>query len=227
MTSHSSDSAPSPVAEKSDATVEDVHTNERISGHNYYEKNGLRTYGDDADHDHEPPVRIPNTWKSECSSSLRLPSLVSCPWWQWHFYGLALKSPSISSVCDRVPSAVLFGGKQLVRSGEIDQRNRCGPSVYLWRHWRRRSLDMVCRWNRRPNGHHGRADPDQVLGNLLALAAVCPFVGSLSDLIGRRYVALSGAMFIILGMVISSTAHSMNVFICRRPSPIRLTPDEG
>jgi MFS family permease len=29
-----------------------------------------------------------------------------------------------------------------------------------------------------------------VIANLLALAAVCPFVGSLSDLIGRRYVAL-------------------------------------
>lgn len=70
-----------------------------------------------------------------------------------------------------------------------------------------------------PNGYHLRADPDQILANLLALAAVCPFVGSLSDLIGRRYVALSGAMFIILGMVISSTAHSMNIFICQPSSP--------
>ena len=34
-----------------------VHTNERVPGHpNYYEKDGLRTYGDDEDHDHEPPV---------------------------------------------------------------------------------------------------------------------------------------------------------------------------
>ena len=24
----------------------------------YYEKDGLRTYGDDADHDHEPPVSL-------------------------------------------------------------------------------------------------------------------------------------------------------------------------
>lgn len=48
------------MAEKSDATVEAVHTNERIPGHNYYEKNGLRTYGDNEDHDHEPAVRIPN-----------------------------------------------------------------------------------------------------------------------------------------------------------------------
>jgi hypothetical protein len=37
--------------------VEQIHTNERIPGHsNYYEKNGLRTYGDDADHDHEPKM---------------------------------------------------------------------------------------------------------------------------------------------------------------------------
>jgi MFS family permease len=31
-----------------------------------------------------------------------------------------------------------------------------------------------------------------VLANLLSLAAVCPFVGSMSDLFGRRYVALFG-----------------------------------
>ena len=50
--------------EKAAAQIETVHTNERVPGHaNYYEKNGLRTHGDDEDHDHEPPVR---------SSSLRL-----------------------------------------------------------------------------------------------------------------------------------------------------------
>ncbi|OQN95294.1 hypothetical protein B0A48_18525 [Cryoendolithus antarcticus] len=53
-----------------------------------------------------------------------------------------------------------------------------------------------------------------VLANLLSLAAVCPFVGSVSDLIGRRYVALIGASFIVVGMIICSTAHSMNIFIC-------------
>ena len=46
-----------PVDEKIGAHVETIHTNERVPGHpNYYEKNGLRTYGDDEDHDHEPPV---------------------------------------------------------------------------------------------------------------------------------------------------------------------------
>ncbi|KAI7004334.1 MFS multidrug transporter-like protein [Hortaea werneckii] len=53
-----------------------------------------------------------------------------------------------------------------------------------------------------------------VLANLLSLAAVCPFVGSLSDLLGRRYVAIIGACFIVLGMIVCSTAYTMNVFIC-------------
>ncbi len=53
----------------------------------------------------------------------------------------------------------------------------------------------------------------QVLANLLALAAVCPFVGSLSDLMGRRYVAIMGASILILGVIVASTAHVMNVFI--------------
>ncbi|KAL9081099.1 MAG: hypothetical protein Q9157_000304 [Trypethelium eluteriae] len=37
--------------------VEQIKTRERVPGHaNYYEKDGLRTYGDDEDHDHEPPM---------------------------------------------------------------------------------------------------------------------------------------------------------------------------
>ena len=58
-----------------------------------------------------------------------------------------------------------------------------------------------------------------VLANLLALAAVCPFVGALSDLIGRRYVALTGAAFIVLGMIVCSTAKTMNIFIGMNPLP--------
>lgn len=54
---------------------------------------------------------------------------------------------------------------------------------------------------------------NQVLANLLSLAAVCPFVGSLSDLIGRRYVAILGSSLICIGMIVSSTAHTMNIFI--------------
>lgn len=52
-----------------------------------------------------------------------------------------------------------------------------------------------------------------VLANLLALAGVCPFVGSLSDLIGRRYVAIIGASLVCIGMIVSSTANTMNIFI--------------
>lgn len=63
----------------------------------------------------------------------------------------------------------------------------------------------------------GPADMDflQVLANLLALAGICPFVGSLSDLIGRRYVAIIGSSLICIGMIISSTAKTMNVFIAK------------
>ncbi|KAI9370659.1 fungal trichothecene efflux pump [Aspergillus egyptiacus] len=52
-----------------------------------------------------------------------------------------------------------------------------------------------------------------VLANLLALAGVCPFVGSLSDLIGRRYVALIGVTLVTIGSIVCSTAETMNVFI--------------
>lgn len=52
-----------------------------------------------------------------------------------------------------------------------------------------------------------------VLAYLISLAGVCPFVGSLSDLLGRRYVALTGSLLIVIGTIVSSTAHSMNIFI--------------
>lgn len=40
-----------------------------------------------------------------------------------------------------------------------------------------------------------------VLANLLSLAAICPFVGSISDLIGRRYVAIIGASLLVVAMM--------------------------
>lgn len=52
-----------------------------------------------------------------------------------------------------------------------------------------------------------------MLANLFALAATCPFVGSLSDLFGRRYVAIGGAALLCLGNIVTSTAHTMNTFI--------------
>ncbi len=52
-----------------------------------------------------------------------------------------------------------------------------------------------------------------VLGNLLCLAAICPFVGSISDLVGRRYVSLAGSGLLIIAMIICGTAKDMNAFI--------------
>lgn len=51
-------STPPEVNEKTPGShLENVKTNERVPGHpGYYEEGGLRTYGDDMDHDHEPPV---------------------------------------------------------------------------------------------------------------------------------------------------------------------------
>ena len=56
----SPESSSTPVVNEKDLTgahVEPIHTNEKVPGNpGYYEKDGLRTYGDDVDHDHEPPV---------------------------------------------------------------------------------------------------------------------------------------------------------------------------
>lgn len=52
-----------------------------------------------------------------------------------------------------------------------------------------------------------------VTGNLLGLAGVCPFVGALSDLLGRRHVAVVGLVLVMVGQVVASTALSMNTFI--------------
>lgn len=45
----------SPMTEKLESHLD---SSDGIPAHsNGFEKNGLRTYGDDQDHDHEPPVR--------------------------------------------------------------------------------------------------------------------------------------------------------------------------
>lgn len=49
---------------------------------------------------------------------------------------------------------------------------------------------------------------------LIALAAICPFTGALSDLLGRRYVAMLGSVLLILGTIVCSTAKNINIFIC-------------
>ena len=146
----------SPDAEKGTGMdqVEVVHTNERIPGHpNYYEKGGLRTYGDGEDHDHEPPMTFRRA--------------------------MSLVAMALLWTGSQIP-VYLFGGVPPYIYGDIG-----GTDRWIW----------------------------FVLANLLSLAAVCPFVGSLSDLMGRRYVALLGAGFICIGMIICSTAKTMNVFI--------------
>ena len=60
----------------------------------------------------------------------------------------------------------------------------------------------------------------QALANLLGLAGICPFVGSLSDLIGRRWVAIVGASLVCIGVIISSTAQHMNTFIGMFYTPV-------
>jgi hypothetical protein len=59
MSSHDSTENEKVAPEKAAAHLDPIKTRERVPGNdNYYEKDGLRTYGDDEDHDHEPPVRV-------------------------------------------------------------------------------------------------------------------------------------------------------------------------
>jgi MFS family permease len=52
-----------------------------------------------------------------------------------------------------------------------------------------------------------------VVGYLVPCAALCPFVGALSDLFGRRIVAAIGQILLIVGPVVVSTAHEINTAI--------------
>jgi hypothetical protein len=47
--------------------------------------------------------------------------------------------------------------------------------------------------------------------NCLAVAAVSPVAGAVSDLVGRRYIGLSGVLLIIAGMIVVGTAHTMSI----------------
>ncbi|ATZ53302.1 hypothetical protein BCIN_09g01740 [Botrytis cinerea B05.10] len=134
--------------------VEVVRTVSRVPGNShYYEKDGVRTYGDGEDHDHEPRMTMN-----------RMMSLVAMAF-LW--------------TGSQIP-VYLFGGIPPYIYGDLG-----GADRWTW----------------------------FVLSNLLALAAVCPFVGALSDLFGRRYIAIFGAGLIVIGMIVCSTAHSMNIFI--------------
>ena len=47
----------------------------------------------------------------------------------------------------------------------------------------------------------------------IPVAALCPFVGELSDLFGRKTVGMIGQGLLIIGPIIVSTAYTMNVAI--------------
>lgn len=54
-----------------------------------------------------------------------------------------------------------------------------------------------------------------IIGYLIPNAALCPFVGALSDLYGRQKVAIGGQAFLVLGPIITATAKTMNIAIGR------------
>ena len=45
--------------------------------------------------------------------------------------------------------------------------------------------------------------------NTLAVTAICPFVGYITDLLGRRYVAIFGSLCLIVGSVVQATAKTL------------------
>jgi MFS family permease len=51
------------------------------------------------------------------------------------------------------------------------------------------------------------------VANTLSVAAVSPMVGSISDLIGRRYAALLASAFVCIGCIVVGTAHRVDVAI--------------
>lgn len=45
--------------------------------------------------------------------------------------------------------------------------------------------------------------------NTLGVAAICPFVGYITDLLGRRYVALFGTLLLLISCAVQGTANSL------------------
>lgn len=46
------------------------------------------------------------------------------------------------------------------------------------------------------------------VANILAVAAVAPFTGYMEDLLGRRVIAISGAVTLCVGCIIFGTSHT-------------------
>lgn len=49
--------------------------------------------------------------------------------------------------------------------------------------------------------------------NTLAVAAICPFVGYITDMLGRRWVCIFGIVMLLLASVIIATAHNLGTAI--------------
>lgn len=47
------------------------------------------------------------------------------------------------------------------------------------------------------------------VANTLTIASVCPFVGYLQDLFGKRYIAIFGACLLVIGCSVMGTAHNL------------------
>lgn len=57
-----------------------------------------------------------------------------------------------------------------------------------------------------------------VIGYLIPNAALCPFVGALSDLFGRRIVASFGQILLMIGPIVVSTAKDIHPAIGKAAS---------
>lgn len=62
-----------------------------------------------------------------------------------------------------------------------------------------------------------------VIGYLIPNAALCPFVGAMSDLFGRKWVATVGQVALIIGPIVVSTAHDINIAIGTRHPTLACT----
>lgn len=52
-----------------------------------------------------------------------------------------------------------------------------------------------------------------IIGYAIPVSALCPFVGALSDMFGRKLVACAGQIFLMIGPIVVSTASTMNAAI--------------
>lgn len=52
-----------------------------------------------------------------------------------------------------------------------------------------------------------------IIAYLIPNAALCPFVGALSDLFGRKPVAMVGQILLVIGPIVTATANEMNIAI--------------